>query len=117
MAEGYLFVDHRASPGLSEDVALRAGYDPLMCKEGKVFEAVTKQCKHCGTPVMLSPTRKRPRNYCMKCGGAFICDICAFRCTLPDYVHTPIVKVVDLAHDAEAKGQNFDPMRLIRGSV
>lgn len=115
MAEGYLLVDHRASPGLSEEQARRAGYDPALVKEGKVFEAATKQCKHCGCCVVLSPTRQRPRNYCMKCSGGYICDLCAFRATLPDYKHTPILKVVDLAHDAEALNKDFDPMRLIRG--
>lgn len=117
MAEGYLFVDHHASPGLSEEEARRAGYDPLLCKEGKIFEAATKQCKHCGGVVVMSPTRQRPRNYCMKCSGGYICDGCAWRAAQPDYIHNPIVKTIDAAHDAEAKAREFDPVALIRGLV
>jgi hypothetical protein len=45
---GYLMVDHRASPGLPEDVARWAGYDPKLAGEGKVYEVDTMSCSHCG---------------------------------------------------------------------
>lgn len=44
---GEIVVDHRASPGLPEDVARWAGYDPEQCKEGKVFVQDTMTCSHC----------------------------------------------------------------------
>jgi hypothetical protein len=92
---GYLFVDHSASPGLPEDIALAAGYDPKLCKEGKRYEADTMGCAHCTNVVLKNPFRTRERHYCAKCSGAYICDPCAYLATLPDYVHVPRVKVVE----------------------
>ena len=94
--EGYLFVDHSASPGLPEDVARASGYDPLLCKEGKRFEAATLSCIHCKTVVVKSPLRQRERHKCMKCGGKYICDGCAFLASMPDYSHLPFEKYTDL---------------------
>jgi hypothetical protein len=94
---GYLMVDHRASPGLPEDVARWAGYDPALCREGKLFEADTLRCAHCGSVVIKNPARTRERHNCQKCSGRFICDGCAFLASQPDYVHAPIEKKIDQA--------------------
>jgi hypothetical protein len=93
--EGYLLVDHRASPGLPEEVARQVGYDPRFCQEGKLFEAASLTCSHCKGVVVKNPLRTRERHTCMRCGGHYICDGCAFEATLPDYVHTPFDKVID----------------------
>ncbi len=97
--EGYLFVDHQASPGLPEDVAIASGYDPLMCKEGKQFEAATLTCAHCKTAVVKNPLRARERVTCMKCSGRYICDVCGLRMSMPDYNHAPYEKYVDVTAD------------------
>ena len=94
--EGYLMVDHRASPGLPDDVALAAGYDPTLCREGKVYEAASLTCAHCKVVVIKNPGRTRERANCPKCGHHYICDICAIRMDLPDYSHLPYDKLVDL---------------------
>ncbi len=101
--EGYLLVDHQASPGLPEDVAIAAGYDPLMCREGKRFEAATLTCAHCKSAIVKNPLRVRQREACMKCSGRYICDICAFKASLPDYVHSPYTRYVDVTADLWAK--------------
>jgi hypothetical protein len=101
---GYLMVDHRASPGLPEDVARWAGYDPALCREGKLFEADTLRCAHCPAIVIKNPLRTRERCTCQKCSGRFICDPCAFRATLPDYVHAPLEKALDEIKDRAAMG-------------
>ena len=103
-SEGYLFVDHRASPGLPETVAVRAGYDPALCREGKIFEAATFRCPHCATHFIKNPERQRKRETCVKCSGRYICDLCYAKTQMSDYVHTPFQKLVDAAKDAEAKG-------------
>lgn len=92
---GYLFVDHRASPGLPEDVARQAGYDPLLCREGKIFEADTLTCAHCKGVVVKNPFRTRDRNYCTRCSGHYICDGCAYLAAKSDYVHVPFEKIVE----------------------
>lgn len=85
---GYLLVDHSASPGLPEDVARKAGYDPAMCKEGKKFEADSMTCAHCKGVVIKNPLRVRERPHCFKCNH-YICDYCFAAAQHPDYIHTP----------------------------
>ena len=106
--EGYLMVDHRASPGLPEDIARKVGYDPKFCQEGKLFEAATLTCSHCKCAVVKNPLRTRERHTCIKCGGHYICDGCAYQATMPDYVHTPFDKVIDLHLDAAALGSPLE---------
>ena len=92
--EGYLIVDHRASPGLTEEEARQAGYDPKLTKEGKVFEAASLTCSHCKTSIVKNPFRQRERAYCSKCDH-YICDFCAAQMREPGYNHTPFEKIVD----------------------
>jgi hypothetical protein len=93
---GEIVVDHRASPGLPEDIARAAGYEPRLCGEGKVYEAATMGCAHCTNVVLKNPLRTRDRHYCAKCSGAYICDPCAYLASLPDYIHMSRVKALDL---------------------
>lgn len=93
--DGYLMVDHRASPGLPEAVALRMGLDPLALGEGKVFEASTVGCPHCGSHVVLNPMRTRERGHCMKC-NRYICDACTAAMRDPDYVHHTAMEIAEL---------------------
>lgn len=97
---GYLVVDHRASPGLPDDIARQAGYVPELCREGKVYEADTLACAHCLGVVVKNPFRTRERASCMKCSGRYICDACAYLASQSDYVHRPRVQVIE-----EAKNQ------------
>ena len=95
---GYLMVDHRASPGLPEDVARWAGYDPAQCGEGKVFEQDTMTCSHCNCVVVKNNARVRERAKCMECDnreGHYICDPCDWIRRQPGYVHTPMKKYID----------------------
>jgi len=81
--EGYLIVDHRASPGNA------------LAPEGQVYETPTVTCSHCGSVVILSPTRTRPRHYCFKCDH-YVCDkpVCVLECR-------PWMKVIEAAeHEA-----------------
>ena len=87
---GYLFVDHRASPGMTEDQARFNGYDPGLAKEGRVFEADTLTCAHCRGIVVKNMDRTRERAHCHKCNH-YICDGCEYLSRQPDYVHTPFV--------------------------
>lgn len=101
---GYLMVDHRASPGLSEDIARQVGYDPRFAGEGKVYEADTLTCAHCKGTVVKNFFRTRERHSCSKCGDRYICDGCAFKASLPDYVHVPFSKIIDEVKKQAAMG-------------
>lgn len=93
--EGYLMVDHRASPGLPADFYKPLGIEsPPIAGEGKMVEAATITCSHCNGVVVLNPLRTRPRAYCAKCDH-YICDICHQRSQDPQYSHLPFEKVVD----------------------
>jgi hypothetical protein len=94
--QGWIYVDHRASPGLTPDQALLNGYDPNLVKEGKVFEQDTFTCSRCRGIVIKNSLRTRERGHCQKCNH-FICDYCTYQMSLPDYVHTPFeVKVAKI---------------------
>lgn len=90
--EGYLFLDHRASPGLPENMAKRIGGEA----GSKLIEAATLTCCHCKTAVIKNPFRQRERASCPKCSYKYLCDFCAAKAREPDYVHMPMEKVVDL---------------------
>lgn len=95
---GYLMVDHRASPGLPEDVARWAGYDPKQVAEGKVYEVDTLRCSHCGGCAIPNIMRTRPRARCFECDnreGHYICDACDYLRSQPGYEHRPFVQKVD----------------------
>jgi hypothetical protein len=93
---GEIVVDHRASPGLPEDVARWAGYDPKLCGEGKLFEAETLTCSHCKAAVVKNPLRLRARENCPKCNYHYVCDFCYAEMQQPDYVHTPFNRFADI---------------------
>ena len=99
---GYLFVDHRNSPGIPESMARRMGCDPALVGEGKLMEVDTMMCVHCNRPVIKNPLRDRERAYCMACSGGYICDLCDAERRKPDYQHLPFNKIKDLVGAGEA---------------
>lgn len=101
--QGYVLVDHRASPGLTEAEARMFGYEPSLCKEGKIFEADTMGCSHCGGVAVKSPTRIRPRASCAACGHHYICDGCAYIAAQPGYIHKPVAAQIDDALKSAAQ--------------
>lgn len=110
---GYLMVDHRASPGLPEDVARWAGYDPKQVAEGKIYEVDTLHCSHCDGTCIPNVMRTRPRAKCFECDnseGHYICDACDYLRNQPGYTHTPYKKIVDELHNTAVMGS---PSKLI----
>lgn len=59
--EGWLLIDHRASPGVPG------------LPEGSAWESATITCAHCQKVVVLNPQRTRERGYCRKCDH-YVCD-------------------------------------------
>lgn len=94
--EGYVLIDHSASPGIPAQVARELGLDPAMVGEGKRFEMGTLTCRHCQTPQHKNPLRTRPRGQCAKCNFAYVCDVCAFKMSMPDYVHVTFAQRKDM---------------------
>jgi hypothetical protein len=92
--EGYLFVDHRASPGFTDEAMARRMGGVV---GSKLIEMKTLTCCHCKTPVLMNPLRQRERGKCPKCSMKYLCDFCWAETFLPDYDHTPHEKKVELA--------------------
>lgn len=93
--DGYLMVDHRASPGIPAHQAERMGLDPKAVGEGSVYEAPTLGCPHCGSHVILNPQRSRERANCSYC-NRYICDGCALAMKDPSYVHHTAMELAEL---------------------
>lgn len=102
--EGYLMVDHRASPGIPEDKALQMGLDPYLVKEGKVYETPTMTCSHCGVVVIMNPKRTRERAYCSKCDN-YVCDTCDAARKETGYIHQSLNDLKDLVSSGNYKGR------------
>ena len=71
--EGYLLIDNRFGPGVSEEMVRASGKDAPIVGEGRMYESATITCSHCHTVVIINPDRSRPRNYCRKCDH-YVCD-------------------------------------------
>jgi predicted RNA-binding Zn-ribbon protein involved in translation (DUF1610 family) len=97
-------IDHRASPGLPEDIARATGLDPAFAGEGKLLEHATLTCSHCKASVVKNPLRTRERANCPQCGNHYICDFCEAERHQADYVHTPYDKLADDTIDAAHLG-------------
>lgn len=99
--EGYVSVDHRNSPGITEaDLTpeLRArGFFPTT----GMLEAPTLRCCHCGTIVIVNPARTRARHYCQPCDH-YVCDQagCITTCT-------PFTKTIDETLESAARRINI----------
>jgi hypothetical protein len=89
--EGYLFIDHRASPGLPNGFYRSIGLEGFDVPEGRAIDGATLTCCHCGCIVVKLPDRSRERGHCFKCSD-YICDPCVAKggCT-------PHVKTLDQA--------------------
>ena len=103
--EGYLTIDHRASPGLTQSQALWMGLDPKQVGEGKFMEAGTLTCCHCNSVVILNPLRIRERGHCRKC-DAYICDNPACHVECKPF----LVKLDELELSAYRQQQNNLPL-------
>ena len=95
--EGYLLIDNRYSPGVSEEFIRSTGKDAPIVAPGQTFESATITCSHCNRIVILNPNRTRPRGYCAKCNH-YVCDTpaCALECV-------PFKKVIDQLYDQASK--------------
>ena len=75
--EGYLLIDHTASPGTgslaarTETVAKNVPIVP----EGTKLEASIITCAHCQRGVILNPQRSHVREWCWGCNH-YLCDNC-----------------------------------------
>lgn len=99
--EGYILIDHRNSPGVSDAIMVPQGLSPGAGKG--LFESATYTCPYCETVVIMNPDRSRPRAYDRKTDH-YICDPCdALRLT--GAVMKPMKQIADELTDRAAKAQ------------
>lgn len=111
-AEGYLSIDHRFSPGVPPEVAMKTGFDPKFLGEGRFLESATITCAHCLGVVVKNPMRIRERGYCQKC-DRYLCDGCDAKRHAPEYVHASGHAIHDAVADHAAKGSTGSPVELL----
>ena len=90
---GYLQIDHRESPGLT-NTEIRNFGSHLPPDMGRMnFETAVVKCWHCQTMIMLNPLRERHRHFCHGC-DRYICNQCyaAYKAT---GVCKPFTKVIE----------------------
>ena len=63
----------------------------------EVFEAALKNCRHCGTDIIMNPGRTRDREWCSKC-DAYICDGCGLMRKL-GAEHKPLAQLISDIYD------------------
>lgn len=71
--EGFLFMDHRESPGVPDAIGVPAGM-PVGAGHG-LYECPTFTCQHCDAVVLVNPKRNRERAWCKHCDH-YMCDAC-----------------------------------------
>ena len=74
--EGVILIDHRNSPGISEEFIRKNNLDAPAVGAGKTFESALVNCHSCSRDVVLNPNRSRDRAYCF-IHDAYLCDQCA----------------------------------------
>ena len=75
--EGWLLIDHTASPGTGGlyAQAIRKDKDIPIVPEGKRLEVSIITCAHCQRGVILNPQRSHDREWCWGCNH-YLCDGC-----------------------------------------
>ena len=76
--EAYVLIDHRYSPGISQEFVAANKLDVPAVGAGQVFESAIAVCHACGADIILNPNRTRQREWCME-HDAYLCDRCALR--------------------------------------
>jgi hypothetical protein len=74
--EAYVLIDHRNSPGISQEFVHKNRLDAPAVGSGQVFESAIVVCHCCGGDIILNPNRSRQREWCMV-HDAYLCDRCA----------------------------------------
>lgn len=99
---GWLMLDHRESPGLSEAEIRRKG---MGLKEGAgrgLHETNVLHCAHCTKGMVVHPLFMIDLPFCALC-DAHICDQCKTAQVVSGR-HLPFSKVADLFQEAALKG-------------
>jgi hypothetical protein len=76
--EGYVMIDHRASPGIPPEVANRLGI-PKDAGQG-LYEGAFIMCNHCQNCIMvvIDPLKPTDRIPCSGC-NRYICNACEYK--------------------------------------
>lgn len=100
--EGYLMIDHRESPGISQELEAAAGLPPGAGRG--VFESATYTCNHCNFVVVINPLRTRARGYCVKCDH-YVCDACEAARVITGVCRT-MQQIIEETQEAAVKQQH-----------
>jgi hypothetical protein len=107
--EGYLLIDNRNNPGLSDELAQQAGLPPGAGRG--MVELPTITCSHCQQVLIVNRQRTRERAYCRKCDH-YICDPCGAALSQTG-ICRPFKQIVDEAQEQAALAEQRTQRGLI----
>lgn len=101
--EGYLLIENRHGPVLTEEQIFRDTGRRGVVGAGVrgTFEAPTLTCSHCNTQIVVNPGRTRDREYCRKCDH-YVCDECSLQLKLSGECR-PLRPMMDEARTKERR--------------
>lgn len=110
--EGYFLLDHRDSPGVPDEVAIKTGLPPGAGRG--LFEAPTYTCSHCQTVCIVKLPRETEVPYCPKCDH-HICNTCGKLRALNGGACKTFKQVCDeiLAQASKQAEASSDPPRIL----
>jgi|ERR1700722_1281081 len=115
--EGYLQIDHRNSPGLSEADVRESDGRAVAVRSGQNFESATLTCGHCQNQIIRNPGRLRDRAYCRSCDH-YICDTCEGVRVRAGGRCDSFAKLLDQVYGATNKAQSaIETIRKLRASI
>lgn len=99
---GYLAMDHRESPGVSE-ADMHKNAPELKVTAGRgLYETNIVHCGHCQKGLVVHPLLMIDLPYCHKC-DAHICEACKTTMVVTGEC-LPFSKIVDIVQEAALKG-------------
>lgn len=99
---GYLALDHRDSPGLTE-AQVRATNPQFKQGAGRgLYETNVVHCAHCQKGLVVHPLLMADLPYCHLC-DRYVCPSCKTTMVVSGR-HMPFSKLADLVQDAALKG-------------
>jgi hypothetical protein len=103
--EGYLEIDHRDSPGISSEIAVRVKRGTLPVPGGTRLQLAVTICPYCDAQIIRNPSRVRERAYDSKT-DRYICDGCDLLRKLNGELK-PMKQIIDEWANAAAKAKTF----------
>lgn len=108
--EGEILIDHRNSPGITQEFLHHHHIGGPAVGAGVTYRSALVVCHHCQADVILRPDRTRERAWCWSCDH-YICDGCGVLMKLGAPC-TPFIGKMEAYYEMLIKGFGADVARV-----